>query len=654
MPTSTSSAAEMAAAEEEGQAQAETVSTVAATKQAATIDTLSKACAYGDMDRLKTLLLESGASALAKPDAEGYYPLQWACLNNQVGCAKFLLEDALCRKHVQIDAQDTTTGQTALHWAAVRGCVGILALMHDYGASAVIRDNKGYTSAHVAAQYGQTEFLYFLKMRCKIDVTHTYDNDLRSCLHWACYQGHLDTAKLLLYLGSDLTHADREKCTPLHWAAIKGNGHIVHMLINASSLLLPPGADRKASSSPSSSSSSTAFIDLREEYILEKDSTGSNSMELAKQKGHTFVSNQIEAELRKLQAYSRKNKVLRTIIELEFLPILVIVIAAMLIGYTRSIVFVDSRGENVPATAASVFWAFAVLMPSIVGLGFLYRCWRMDPGFLLTGQAKSNKMAEGLERFTEMSAIGNGGVGAGEGGDVRNGDMARESEEQELLFPQEAGEGVKVGLDFDLESAALWRGQWTQICPTCRIVKPLRAKHDAITNRCVEHFDHHCPWVGNAIGKANRWHFIVFLVLQMVALVISVSMAGYKLAKLRGPTPNAGYIVGFLVMDASLSISVLTLLAAQINSVARNMTTNEMANYHRYTYLAQDSLGRVFNPFDKGCRHNCLEVMYPSKGIGPEVLDEDSQRKLREWAMDKMTPPAPCCRPGSTACAHQP
>ena len=170
LPTSTSSAAEMAAAEEEGQAQAETVSTVAATKQAATIDTLSKACAYGDMDRLKTLLLESGASALAKPDAEGYYPLQWACLNNQVGCAKFLLEDALCRKHVQIDAQDTTTGQTALHWAAVRGCVGILAQMHDYGASAVIRDNKGYTSAHVAAQYGQTEFLYFLKMRCKIQL----------------------------------------------------------------------------------------------------------------------------------------------------------------------------------------------------------------------------------------------------------------------------------------------------------------------------------------------------------------------------------------------------------------------------------------------------------------------------------------------------
>merc|ERR1711907_583483 len=58
---------------------------------------------------------------------------------------------------------------------------------------------------------------------------------------------------------------------------------------------------------------------------------------------------------------------------------------------------------------------------------------------------------------------------------------------------------------------------------------------------------------------------------------------------------------------------------AQINSIVKNMTTNEMANAHRYNYIAMDSYGRVFNPFDKGCNENCLEVMYPSKGVTPVV-----------------------------------
>mmetsp|Transcript_10218 Transcript_10218/g.28917 ORF Transcript_10218/g.28917 Transcript_10218/m.28917 type:complete len:185 (+) Transcript_10218:60-614(+) len=68
------------------------------TKQKTLIDTLSKACAYGDLDRLGELLKEKDYSLLSTPDAEGYYPLQWAALNNQVHCAKYLLEDSQCRK----------------------------------------------------------------------------------------------------------------------------------------------------------------------------------------------------------------------------------------------------------------------------------------------------------------------------------------------------------------------------------------------------------------------------------------------------------------------------------------------------------------------------------------------------------------------------
>ncbi len=252
-----------------------------------TIDTVSKACAFGDFEKLRAFF-DSDPSSINAADASGYYPLQWAALNNRLQEANFLLS-----KQVQINAADGT-GQTALHWATVRGSLPVIEALLRAGADYEIKDNRGYTAIHVAAQYGQTAVLYHLvrpmhvlactpwartqtispnvrycvcltplqALKWGIDMDQP-DNDGRTPLHWAAYKGYADTIRLLLVLDARYDLADKEGCTPLHWAAIKGNGEACTVLLQGGSM----------------------------SELTTKDVTGLTPAQLALEKGHRYCSN---------------------------------------------------------------------------------------------------------------------------------------------------------------------------------------------------------------------------------------------------------------------------------------------------------------------------------------------------------------------------
>ena len=57
------------------------------------------------------------------------------------------------------------------------------------------------------------------------------DEDRRCPLHWGAYKGFKDVVKLLFWrLTADVMRPDREGCTALHWAAIRGKAEAAHVL----------------------------------------------------------------------------------------------------------------------------------------------------------------------------------------------------------------------------------------------------------------------------------------------------------------------------------------------------------------------------------------------------------------------------------------
>lgn len=528
------------------------------------VDTVWKACAYGDFETLKELVhlqskqtnktqaYTSVKEILETNDEQGFSCLQWAALNDRVTIVSYLLEQG-----VEVNAQDPT-GQTALHWAAVRGSLSSMETLLRGGADPKIADSKGYSVCHVAAQYGQVSIVYHLYMKWGLDVDSP-DNDGRTPLHWACYKGFRDTVKLLIVMGANVMKMDSEECTPLHWAAIKGH-------TDASMALLQGGA---------------------EDALESTDVSGYTPSQLAIDKGHRGLGLNL-AEYR----YHKENRLRNSetcsfFTKLHLAPVIWGIIITMLVLMTVSVALPSRRDDSIfsKSSVGISIGTWLTFLMAITGLVFLYKTTVADPGFLPQNQMHSHES----NRVSRNRSIEEGSKSA----------------------------------DSSLNSPALWAGNWNQLCVTCRIVRPLRAKHCATTDRCIECFDHFCPWVGNAVGKGNRHYFLIFLWLELGAIIasgVTVVAALHRALKASNETGVGVPIVGpivFVIFNVVLLISVAALAIAQASQVARNVTTNELSNWHKYAYLQSTTNGDFVNPFDQGMKQNCKEVCFPSRAPRP-------------------------------------
>jgi hypothetical protein len=122
------------------------------------------------------------------------------------------------------------------------------------------------------------------------------------------------------------------------------------------------------------------------------------------------------------------------------------------------------------------------------------------------------------------------------------------------------------------------------------LYRPPRASHCSICDLCVKEFDHHCPWIGNCVGKRNYVYFFKFLMSINCLTIVGFSAC---LAHVTNYDKEHGLsiIVSFVltVLLFFVMFFVVGLFWFHVYLVVTGITTNEK--------IKQTWPSREFNPY---------------------------------------------------------
>ncbi|CDQ83885.1 unnamed protein product [Oncorhynchus mykiss] len=168
-------------------------------------------------------------------------------------------------------------------------------------------------------------------------------------------------------------------------------------------------------------------------------------------------------------------------------------------------------------------------------------------------------------------------------------------------------------------------------CYTCKIFRPPRASHCSICDNCVDRFDHHCPWVGNCVGKRNYRYFYLF---TLSLSLLTIYIFTFNIVHVVMRSVNSGFVktlqdtpgtYPFMLVCFFTLWSVVGLTGFHTYLISLNQTTNEDIKG------SWSGKNRVQNPYShKNIINNCCEVLcgpaYPRYctvlycAVGPLVL----------------------------------
>ncbi|ELT90031.1 hypothetical protein CAPTEDRAFT_178009 [Capitella teleta] len=196
-------------------------------------------------------------------------------------------------------------------------------------------------------------------------------------------------------------------------------------------------------------------------------------------------------------------------------------------------------------------------------------------------------------------------------------DEAAEIEKQ-IEVPSNANQGVHYRPPPRTKEVVV-KGQVVKLkyCFTCKIFRPPRASHCSLCDNCVERFDHHCPWVGNCVGKRNYRYFYLFLLSLSIYCVFVFACVVTHLILRKSSSSSSSPLTILEAIVCFFSIwSIIGLAGFHTYLTATNQTTNEDIKGSFSTKHGQD----VYNPFSQGSyMGNCCDVICGP--VPPSLLD---------------------------------
>ncbi|XP_075056110.1 uncharacterized protein LOC142141483 isoform X1 [Mixophyes fleayi] len=466
-------------------------------------------------------------------------------------------------------------------------------------------DEKGHTPVHWAALAGSVQLMgIFVDCKGPVDLPSQAESGQRP-IHWAAVNGCIAVVDILVKAGVSLDIEDQKGCTPLitaaqygqtalccyligkgakvqlcdfegdtalHWAAFKGHCELSHLLIYSG---CNPKQTDNFGQTPlhlavlSGNLPTVQLLCEQDGVELEGEDNNRNTpLRLAKGRKSEIVAflNSSIIQSKNLHAkcdwrtwvFGRPGK--------SKGPILFFYGNLFLWGYPTYFF------KILPVSYNAIWeWHITFLLCNVLMWIFFLKASLMDPGFLPQDTEEYNCAVRQAIHFN----------------DWKNG-----------------------------------KKTLNRLCHTCHLVKQLRSKHCRVTNRCVSHFDHYCPYIYNDVGHHNRAFFVGFLINMCINCLIGVYLC-WNWFNVEGKSLLIG--MGFLFLTIIGFISAM-MSGMCVYMAAVNITTNERINVKKYTYLMDES-GKFYNPFNRGIFLNLLEFVHL---IPPLSEDKIMKKEVNE------------------------